>query len=176
MRARRIKIPFMSGIDGERVRLKDKSARKNSQTPRMLLQNMRLNIETRLLKEILLKKQKPLLNQKSQLLQRVIKKIWFIKLEIVKEDEPIDLNCKLPEELKNLGKLLFDTENINSQLKEFGYDSTKLQLHKLPKTSFTKAYQILREIMDALRTNNKKELNKHYSEFYGTIPHELGTE
>jgi poly [ADP-ribose] polymerase len=46
----------------------------------------------------------------------------------------------LPTPVKDLMKLIFDMKMIDNQMREIGYDSKKMPLGKLAKSSITKGY------------------------------------
>lgn len=45
-------------------------------------------------------------------------------------------------------RLIFDMKMIDNQMKEIGYDSSKMPLGKLAKSSIMKGYEALKKLME----------------------------
>ena len=54
----------------------------------------------------------------------------------------------LHNDIKNLIKLIFDTDMMDKQMKQIGYDSTKMPLGKLSKDTILKGYKALNQLME----------------------------
>jgi poly [ADP-ribose] polymerase 2/3/4 len=70
--------------------------------------------------------------------------------------------------VQELIRLIFDMKMMAKQMKEIGYDANKMPLGKLGKPSILKGYSILQEIMNELKSKDKKTetINKLSSDFY----------
>lgn len=81
----------------------------------------------------------------------------------------------LPTAVKDLIKLIFDMKMIDTQMREIGYDSKKMPLGKLAKSSITKGYEALKALMDEVKgKKNRDNLVKYSNDFYSYIPHDFG--
>lgn len=81
----------------------------------------------------------------------------------------------LPNSVKDLIKLIFDMKMIDTQMREIGYDSKKMPLGKLAKSSITKGYEALKGLMDEVKgKKNRDTLVKYSNDFYSYIPHDFG--
>ena len=101
-----------------------------------------------------------------------------------KESEINEEEDKLKEELHKLLsdkviefiKLIYNTNILNHQMKEIGYDSSKMPLGKLAKESLNKGYLILKDIEKELKKKNpsRSNLTQLSSDFFTYIPHDFG--
>lgn len=64
----------------------------------------------------------------------------------------------LPTSVKDLVKLIFDMKMIDTQMREIGYDSKKMPLGKLAKSSITKGYEALKALMEEVKGNKRKPI------------------
>lgn len=67
------------------------------------------------------------------------------KQEKIKEEE---IESQLAKEVQDLIRLIFDMKMMNSQMKEIGYDTKKMPLGKLSKSSIEKGYEALNILME----------------------------
>jgi poly [ADP-ribose] polymerase len=63
---------------------------------------------------------------------------------------------------------------MNKQMKEIGYNASKLPLGKLGRDTLQKGYAVLAEIEDVLEKRHKYDLYVLSSNFYSHIPHSFG--
>lgn len=63
---------------------------------------------------------------------------------------------------------------MNRQMKEIGYNASKLPLGKLGRDTIQKGYAVLSKIEEALETKGKGDLYELSSDFYSHIPHSFG--
>ena len=87
-----------------------------------------------------------------------------------------ELHKLLSDKVIEFIKLIYNTNIINQQMKEIGYDSSKMPLGKLAKESINKGYLILKEIEKELqkKSPSKSNLTKLSSDFFTYIPHDFG--
>lgn len=107
-------------------------------------------------------------NEKEEKKPKVEKKTSKLGKEKKKES-------KLSKPVQDLMTLIFDQKVINNTIKEIGYDMKKMPLGKLGDNTIKEAYNVLNELLQAIK--NKKG-NQTYaklsSEFYTLIPHDFG--
>lgn len=85
------------------------------------------------------------------------------------------MNSKLPKQVQDLMRFIFDTKLINQSVEKYGYNPKKLPLGKLSKDAIIKGYSTLKEIEKALKAKSSSDkLSKLSSEFYNYIPHNFG--
>lgn len=80
----------------------------------------------------------------------------------------------LPKSIQNLMNLIYDTNIMNKQMAEIGYDAKKMPLGKLGKETITAGYKVLKKIENVLKKKEKGDLKDLSSEFYTLIPHDFG--
>ena len=93
------------------------------------------------------------------------------------EDKSKDeLHKLLSDKVIEFIKLIYNTNIINQQMKEIGYDSSKMPLGKLAKESLNKGYLILKDIEKELKKKNPSHSNltNLSSDFFTYIPHDFG--
>ena len=93
------------------------------------------------------------------------------------EDKSRDeLHELLSDKVIEFIKLIYNTNIINQQMKEIGYDSSKMPLGKLAKESLNKGYLILKDIEKELKKKNPSHSNltNLSSDFFTYIPHDFG--
>lgn len=83
-------------------------------------------------------------------------------------------DSKLPASVKDLIRLIFDMKMVDNQMKEIGYDSKKMPLGKLAKSSITKGYEALKLLMDQIKAGKKDKIPEYSNDFYSYIPHDFG--
>lgn len=73
-------------------------------------------------------------------------------------------------------RLIYNTNIMNTQMKEIGYDNNKLPLGKLAKETLKEGYNILKQIEKELssKSPNNNNLLLYSSQFYSKIPHNFG--
>ena len=73
-------------------------------------------------------------------------------------------------------KLIYNTNIMNTQMKEIGYDSSKMPLGKLGKQTLNDGYLILKDIEAELKKKkvDRDKLTDLSSKFYSLIPHDFG--
>jgi len=92
-----------------------------------------------------------------------------------KDDKDDKNDSKLPEQTKDLIKLIFDLKMMNNQMKEIGYDPSRMPLGKLSKNAIQKGYEVLKQLADAIEKKKSRDtLNQLSSQFYSQIPHDIG--
>lgn len=82
----------------------------------------------------------------------------------------------LSKPLEDFIRLIYNTNIMNTQMKEIGYDSNKLPLGKLAKETLKEGYNILKQIEQELssKSPNNNNLLLYSSQFYSKIPHNFG--
>jgi poly [ADP-ribose] polymerase len=71
--------------------------------------------------------------------------------------------------------LIFDLKMMNNQMKEIGYDASRMPLGKLSKNAIQKGYEILKELSEAIEKKKSKSVLSDLSgQFYSYIPHNFG--
>jgi len=64
---------------------------------------------------------------------------------------------------------------MNNQMKEIGYDPSRMPLGKLSKNAIHKGYEILKQLAEAIEKKRSKDvLSQYSSQFYSQIPHDFG--
>ncbi|KAI8813309.1 poly polymerase catalytic domain-containing protein [Cladochytrium replicatum] len=88
------------------------------------------------------------------------------------EPPPPTPESKLPEQVQDLMKLIFDIDSMTKEMMSIGYDATKAPLGQLSKKTIQQGYEKLKKISEAIQTNaNMDTLMDLSSEFYTVIPH-----
>ena len=82
----------------------------------------------------------------------------------------------LSKPLEDFIRLIYNTNIMNTQMKEIGYDNNKLPLGKLAKETLKEGYNILKQIEKELssKSPNNNNLLLYSSQFYSKIPHNFG--
>lgn len=82
----------------------------------------------------------------------------------------------LDPQVEEFIKLIYNTNIMNTQMKEIGYDSAKMPLGKLGKQTLNEGFEILKEIEVELKKKspNHSVLSYLSSQFYTKIPHNFG--
>ena len=82
----------------------------------------------------------------------------------------------LSKPLEDFIKLIYNTNIMNTQMKEIGYDNNKLPLGKLARETLKEGYNILKQIEKELssKSPNHNNLLLYSSQFYSKIPHNFG--
>lgn len=89
-----------------------------------------------------------------------------------KQDE---VASSLDQKVQDLMRLIFDMKMMNNQMKEIGYDASKMPLGKLAKSSIMKGYEALKKLMEEVKGKKRKEVIAEQSnEFFSYIPHDFG--
>jgi poly [ADP-ribose] polymerase len=94
-----------------------------------------------------------------------------------KEDVVMATSSKpsnLNQSLEDLIQMIFNIDMMNKQMKEIGYNATKLPLGKLGRDTLQKGYAALMKIEDVLQGKERGDLYELSSEFYSHIPHSFG--
>ncbi|KHJ80022.1 Poly(ADP-ribose) polymerase catalytic domain protein [Oesophagostomum dentatum] len=97
----------------------------------------------------------------------------------VKEEKPSSVEpgslSKLHPAIKDLLLMIFDTEQMKTQMLQFQLDLDKMPLGKLSKKQITKAYSVLTELQTLLEkeVDHDKVLDAS-NRFYTLIPHNFG--
>ena len=82
---------------------------------------------------------------------------------------------KLPRQIQDLMNLIYDTQIMNKQMSEIGYDAKKMPLGKLGKETILAGYNVLNKIEKVLKSSKKvNDLLDLSSQFYSLIPHDFG--
>lgn len=103
------------------------------------------------------------------------------KTEIKKEDEP---ESKLAKPVQDLMKLIFNQEYFANVMSDLNYDSAKLPLGKLSKTTITRGFQALKDLSALIDdpslaasqygTNFPQATEQLSNLFFTIIPHSFG--
>ncbi|TPX68181.1 hypothetical protein SpCBS45565_g03249 [Spizellomyces sp. 'palustris'] len=98
------------------------------------------------------------------------------KVEEGTKEERIIPDSKLPPEVQDLIKLIFNVDMMTQSMVEIGYDAKKMPLGKLSKGNIEKGYAVLAKISDELTKAgpDRDKLSDYSSQFYTIIPHEFG--
>ena len=83
-------------------------------------------------------------------------------------------SSKLNPKVRELIRILFDMNSIDEQMKEIGYDTTRMPLGKLSKENLNEGMDILIKIENVINNKDKGNLNELCSKFYTLIPHNFG--
>jgi len=85
------------------------------------------------------------------------------------------VQSSLDPKVQDLMRLIFDMKMIDNQMKEIGYDSSKMPLGKLAKSSIMKGYEALKKLMEEVKGKKRREMIAEFSnDFYSYIPHDFG--
>jgi poly [ADP-ribose] polymerase len=95
-------------------------------------------------------------------------------VKTAKKVKKVIKESKLPTSIQNLMNLIYDTQIMNKQMAEIGYDAKKMPLGKLGKETITAGYKVLKNIENVLKKKEKGDLKDLSSEFYTLIPHDFG--
>jgi len=86
-------------------------------------------------------------------------------------------NSSLPVNVQELIALIFDIDNMKSQMMEFEIDMKKMPLGKLSQSQLTAAFKVLADAQNLLEEDNKSigpRLLDCSNKFYSLIPHDFG--
>ncbi|KAL1517903.1 hypothetical protein ABEB36_001606 [Hypothenemus hampei] len=87
----------------------------------------------------------------------------------------VDADSKLPVQVQDLIKLIFDVRQMKKLMLEFELDTEKMPLGKLSKAQIQKAYAVLSELQAIVETGcNESKLVEATNRFYTLIPHSFG--
>lgn len=96
----------------------------------------------------------------------------------VEEIASLESNIKssLSEPVQELIKLIFNEANMKKVMAEFEIDTEKMPLGKLSKKQIQKAYSVLTELQELLKSDNPERmaLVDGSNRFYNLIPHNFG--
>lgn len=113
----------------------------------------------------------------------------YIELEIKYDDDAADTTdkkqdkpkaqpktgtSKLHPNVQQLINLIFDTNIMNTTMKEIGYDAKKMPLGKLGDSTIKEAYKVLSNLAKAIKDKNYQDMKSLSSQFYSLIPHDFG--
>ena len=96
------------------------------------------------------------------------------KEKISIEDKKESNESKLEKKVNELIKVLYDINSIDEQMKEIGYDSSKMPLGRLSKENLNEGMTILKTIENVINKKEKGNLADLSSQFYTIIPHNFG--
>lgn len=96
------------------------------------------------------------------------------KEKISIEDKKESNESKLEKKVNELIKVLYDINSIDEQMKEIGYDSSKMPLGRLSKENLNEGMTILKTIENVINKKEKGNLANLSSQFYTIIPHNFG--
>ncbi len=91
-----------------------------------------------------------------------------------KEQGAEPFGSKLPDQVQDFLKLIFNMQMMKKQMVEIGYDARKMPLGKLSKETVKAGYLALKKISDVLEGKTKGDLFDLSSEFFTVIPHDFG--
>ncbi|KAF8251255.1 PARP-domain-containing protein [Wilcoxina mikolae CBS 423.85] len=102
-------------------------------------------------------------------------------------EEVKQAESKISKPLQDLMKLIFNTTFMEQSMASLSYDSKKLPLGKLSKTTILQGYEVLKKIGEVINdpttvqtkyseygTNYRDVLNQLSSRYYTVIPHDFG--
>ena len=81
---------------------------------------------------------------------------------------------KLDPSVQGLMNLIFDTNIMNTTMKEIGYDAKKMPLGKLGDSTIKEAYKVLSGLSTAIKQKKHDDIKSLSSQFYSLIPHDFG--
>ncbi|KAK1278526.1 Poly [ADP-ribose] polymerase 2-A [Acorus gramineus] len=81
---------------------------------------------------------------------------------------------KLDPRIAKFISLVCNINMMRQQMLEIGYNTEKLPLGKLSKSTILKGYDVLRRISEVIGHSSKKDLELLSGEFYTVIPHNFG--
>ncbi|KAI9672629.1 MAG: hypothetical protein M1831_000064 [Alyxoria varia] len=100
------------------------------------------------------------------------------------EDTLPQVNSKLPVQVQELIKLIFNEHHFSAVLEHIGYNSDKLPLGKLGKSTVNKGFEHLKELGELIKSPNlamtkyqvsyKEVIEDFSNRYYSTIPHVFG--
>ena len=90
------------------------------------------------------------------------------------DDKKESNESKLEKKVNELIKVLYDINSIDEQMKEIGYDSSKMPLGRLSKENLNEGMTILKKIENVINEKEKGNLADLSSQFYTIIPHNFG--
>lgn len=87
-----------------------------------------------------------------------------------------DLKSNLQKPVQDLIKLIFDVKAMKQVMKEFEIDTDKMPLGKLSKKQIEKAYGVLTDMLNLIKTSNptRLQLIEASNRFYTLVPHDFG--
>ncbi|CEL98091.1 unnamed protein product [Vitrella brassicaformis CCMP3155] len=89
--------------------------------------------------------------------------------------DPHKAKSKLHAKVLALVERISDMKMMDDSMRLIGYDSKKLPLGKISKGMIQRAYEVLKQIDDALNQGgNREQLMDLSSQFYTIIPHDFG--
>ncbi|EDO46812.1 predicted protein, partial [Nematostella vectensis] len=95
--------------------------------------------------------------------------------DVVKAKIEMGSKSKLPSQIQELIKMIFDVESMKKTLIEFEIDLKKMPLGKLTKRQIEKAYSVLGEAQQILsEAASKTAVLDVSNRFYTLIPHDFG--
>lgn len=84
---------------------------------------------------------------------------------------------KLPAQVQDLIRLIFDVNNMKKVMLEFELDTEKMPLGKLSKSQIQKAFGVLSDLQDVVRSGGPRaRLIEASNRFYTYIPHSFGVD
>lgn len=89
-------------------------------------------------------------------------------------DIETETQAKISPQVIDLIRLIYDINIMNDQMKEIGFDASKLPLGKISKETIIDGYCILQRIEQVITKEAKGDLSALSSKFYTKIPHNFG--
>ncbi|CAF0974380.1 unnamed protein product [Adineta steineri] len=99
------------------------------------------------------------------------------KMQKLLENANLNIKSKLPNQVQDLVKMIFNVETMKQALLSFEIDLTKMPLGKLSKNQLDKAYKVLSELQTIITngvTTSKTAIVDASNRFYTLIPHDFG--
>ena len=76
------------------------------------------------------------------------KKETKVETKTQNQTQQDEVESTLDPKVQDLMRLIFDMKMMNNQMKEIGYDASKMPLGKLAKSSIMKGYEALKKLME----------------------------
>uniref|UniRef100_A0A8C8R4N6 Poly [ADP-ribose] polymerase n=1 Tax=Pelusios castaneus TaxID=367368 RepID=A0A8C8R4N6_9SAUR len=110
------------------------------------------------------------------------KKFYPLEIDYGQDEEAVKkltvsagTKSKLPKQVQDLIKMIFDVESMKKAMVEFEIDLQKMPLGKLSKRQIQSAYSILNEVQQAVSDGgSESQILDLSNRFYTLIPHDFG--
>ncbi|GFO48668.1 poly [ADP-ribose] polymerase [Plakobranchus ocellatus] len=113
--------------------------------------------------------------------QKFPNKFYPLEIDYGQDDEEVkklDLansTSKLPKQVQEIIRMIFDVESMKKAMMEFEIDMKKMPLGKLSKRQIQSAYSILTELQKLIDTEGSQtQIVDATNRFYTTVPHDFG--
>jgi poly [ADP-ribose] polymerase len=96
------------------------------------------------------------------------------KPERIGKEKELKQKCSLNRHVQSLINLIYNKKILDEQILEIGYDTKKLPLGKLGKSTILKGFEVLKRIEDVLNDKSYEDIYDLSSLYYSFIPHCFG--